>query len=110
MLVDYSSIGARIKSFRKQKHITQEQLAEKLSVSVGYISQLERGITKINLETLAAVSEILGCDLCCLIQGTIAPQKEYLFSEINTVYKKMTSSQRKLLLSIAEQIVSSDMQ
>ncbi|HIU48528.1 MAG TPA: helix-turn-helix transcriptional regulator [Candidatus Avimonoglobus intestinipullorum] len=43
MSIDYSLIGARIQARRKQMHLTQEQLAEALSVSVGYISQVERG-------------------------------------------------------------------
>ena len=53
MGVDYSAIGRRMKQKRKQAGMTQDNLAEKLSVSVGYISQMERGVTKISLETLS---------------------------------------------------------
>ena len=55
MNVDYAAIGQRIKQVRRSRGLTQERLAEALSVSVGYISQMERGVTKINLDTLAAV-------------------------------------------------------
>ena len=44
MSIDYKIIGKRIKERRKICQITQETLAEKLGVSVGYISQIERGI------------------------------------------------------------------
>ena len=47
MSIDYKLIGSRIKSERIRQKITQEKLAESLDVSVGYVSQLERGITKI---------------------------------------------------------------
>ena len=47
--------------------MTQERLAEALSVSVGYISQIERGVTKINLDTLAAVAAHLNCELSELV-------------------------------------------
>lgn len=56
MNVDYGAIGRRIKQVRRSRDMTQERLAEALSVSVGYISQIERGVTKINLDTLAAVA------------------------------------------------------
>ena len=56
MNVDYFAIGQRIKQVRRDRGMTQERLAEALSVSVGYISQIERGVTKISLETLAAVA------------------------------------------------------
>lgn len=40
MAVDYKLIGQRIKEHRKQKKMTQEVLAEKSDVTVGYISQI----------------------------------------------------------------------
>ena len=45
MNVDYGAIGRRIKQVRRSRDMTQERLAEALSVSVGYISQIERGVT-----------------------------------------------------------------
>ena len=59
MHIDYKLIGERIKKIRKACGLTQEILAEKLNVSIGYISQVERGITKISLDLLAAISSIL---------------------------------------------------
>ena len=50
MRIDYKLIGNRIKTERKKSGITQEVLAEMLDVTVGYVSQVERGITKISLE------------------------------------------------------------
>ena len=38
-------IGNRIKQLQLAASMTQEQLAERLEVSVGYVSQVERGIT-----------------------------------------------------------------
>lgn len=36
-------LGLKIKEFRKQKKLTQEQLAEVLDLDIGYISKLEVG-------------------------------------------------------------------
>ena len=42
MNVDYGAIGQRIKQVRRSRDMTQERLAEALSVSVGYISQIDQ--------------------------------------------------------------------
>ena len=52
MALDYSIIGSRIRKARQNKQITQEQLAEKLDVSVAFISRIERGTSHINLKRL----------------------------------------------------------
>ena len=57
--IDYILIGKRIKAARKALGMTQEKLAEELDVSIGYISQVERGVTKISLDLLGALSSIL---------------------------------------------------
>ena len=36
-------VGARIRGFRKEKHLSQEELAEKCNLHPTYIGQLERG-------------------------------------------------------------------
>ena len=56
MNVDYKLVGKRIQAARKQSGMTQETLAEKLDVSIGYVSQVERGVTKISLDLLAAIA------------------------------------------------------
>ena len=63
MTVDYVMIGKHIKKKRKEIGFTQERLAEKINVTVGYISQLERGITKVNLDTLAKIGTVLNTEL-----------------------------------------------
>ena len=75
MNVDYSLIGSRIKSKRKEKRMTQEMLAEALEVSVGYVSQVERGVTKISLDLLAEISGILECDIAFLSPARPPPGK-----------------------------------
>ena len=38
-IIDYQLIGSRIKLKRLEKHLTQEQLSEKLSISNEYVSK-----------------------------------------------------------------------
>lgn len=107
MSVDYFAVGRRVKLRRKELKKTQEDLAEALSVSVGYISQIERGVTKVNLDTLAAIATLLDCDLPELISGVNVSRKGYLETELGEVCAKMTARQRQMLLEIASVIVKS---
>ena len=45
-------IGEQVKTARENAKFTQEQLAEKLEVSPQYISDLERGLVGISVQTL----------------------------------------------------------
>ncbi|MDE6469462.1 MAG: helix-turn-helix domain-containing protein [Eubacterium sp.] len=69
MSIDYKLIGKRIQKSRKIADITQQKLAELMDVSVGYISQIERGITKPNLTTIDNICKHLKCDLNYIITG-----------------------------------------
>lgn len=53
MALDYSIIGSRIRKARLEKNITQEELAEKIDVSVAFISRIERGTSHVNLKRLS---------------------------------------------------------
>ena len=39
-MLDYSSIGKRIKRLRLQKHMTQEALSEKIDISAKHLSNI----------------------------------------------------------------------
>lgn len=105
MKINYGLIGQRVKQKRKASHKTQDNMAETLSVSVGYISQIERGVTKISLDTLAEIATFLQCDVAELIVGTTPRHEEYLTRELNALYQKMNAEQKAMLLDIANIII-----
>lgn len=76
-------------------------MAEALAVSIGYVSQMERGITKINLDTLSEIAAYLSCDVAELITGTVPQQSNYLDDELNHCYQSMDTKQKKMLLDVA---------
>lgn len=45
-------IGSRVKTARETMRYTQENLAERIDVSVQYISDLERGVVGASLPTI----------------------------------------------------------
>ncbi len=100
MSVDFGLIGSRIKSERKAVGKTQEWLAEKIDVSVGYISQIERGITKISLETLAEICSVLGSDISYLVSGSAKSQIGYLQNEFTERFSELSERDKFLILEL----------
>ena len=100
MNIDYKLIGQRIKQARKRKNMTQEDLAEKLNVSIGYVSQVERGITKISLDLLGAISTILDCNVASLISESATLSNNYMMTEIIEAIKKLDDKKRKYIFEI----------
>lgn len=100
MNVDYKLIGERIKRVRKSCGMTQETLAEKLNVSIGYISQVERGITKISLDLLGAISSILDYDIAGFISESATNSSEYLESEIINEIRKLDQRKKNFILNL----------
>ncbi len=100
MSVDFGLIGSRIKAERKAVGKTQEWLAEKLDVSVGYISQVERGITKISLETLAEICTVLGCDISRIVSGTAKSESGYLRNEFSEKFSELSERDKFLILEL----------
>lgn len=100
--IDYSLIGSRIKQKRKALNLTQENLAEKLSVSVGYVSQVERGITKISLDLLGEISDILGCDVAELVTDSSVKSNGYLVNEISERISALDEKERQFVFGIID--------
>lgn len=62
-----SKFSENIKSLRKQRHITQVQLAEKIGVSRSTISMYEMGEREPDFETLEAIADVFNVDMAYLI-------------------------------------------
>ncbi len=58
-MLDYIVIGSRIRKFRRERGITQEDLAFQVNTSTAYISNIERGIKKPSLQKLAEIADVL---------------------------------------------------
>lgn len=52
-------LGEKIRTFRKNKNITIQEMADKTGLSIGYISQIERNLVDPSLSSLRKVSQCL---------------------------------------------------
>lgn len=56
-------LGGKIKEMRKQKGLTQEELADRCELTKGYISQLENNLNSPSIATLTDILAALGSNL-----------------------------------------------
>lgn len=96
----------RIKEVREELGVSQTELATALGVSKGYMSQLENGKRRLNLETQIEIAKFLCVPAETLVDFD-APEK----AESDLVlqaFQRADKSQRQVILSIARSILDSD--
>lgn len=59
----HADIGSKVKQLRTAKNYTIKQLSEESGLSVGYLSQFERGLSSIAIDSLEKIARILEVDL-----------------------------------------------
>ena len=61
----YDIVRKNIKKFRKEKHLTQQQLAEKTDLSVDYICEIESPTKNksFSIVTLGRIADVLEIDI-----------------------------------------------
>ena len=59
MKIGGSSIGERISTLRQAKSLTQEELASRSNLTKGFISQVERNLTSLSVESLLGILDAL---------------------------------------------------
>ena len=61
----YKNIGKKIAYYRKQKGLSQEQLANQVGISYSYIIQIEAPnvVKKMSLEVLFDIAKVLEVDI-----------------------------------------------
>ena len=102
MALDYNIIGERLKKARIDNDLTQEKLAEKLDVSIAFLSRIERGSSHISLKRLSQICDILGISEGSILNGSSNNSNTYLVSEFGDILKNTTPEKQKLIYKIAK--------
>ena len=70
--MELKAMGQRIKTARERKGYTQEQLAERLNLSVQHVSVIERGVKAPKLETFIRIANELQVNADFLLSDVLA--------------------------------------
>lgn len=67
---EYKIIGQTIKKYRKQRGLTQEQLADKVSISISYLTKIEalNCDQPFSLEVIFDIAEVLEIPVHALLE------------------------------------------
>ena len=88
-------LGKKIRALRLGNGLTQEELANRLELTKGYISQLENNLTSPSMQTLFAILEVLGTDVHEFFSKeedvTVVYKKEDFYVKENADLKHMIS-------------------
>ena len=109
MAIDYSVIGSRIKQARLAKNMTQEDLADKIDISVAFLSIVERGNSHINLKRLNQLCGLLDVSEGYLLNGASSSSENYLDKEFTDLIKSVSPEKQKLIYTVAKTIAETDM-
>lgn len=97
-------LGLKIKELRKQKRLTQEQLAEMLNLDTGYISKLEVGRNFPTIGTLEKIASALDVELYELFQFSTRKELDFK-SEITSIYDSLNKEKQYTLYRVARDLL-----
>ncbi|MBQ8458654.1 helix-turn-helix transcriptional regulator [bacterium] len=97
-------LGLKIKEIRKQRHITQETLAEMVDLDIGYISKLEVGRNFPKIGTLEKIANALNVELAELFQFTRQNDLDFK-TEIIKIYEQLNKEKQYTLYRVAKDLL-----
>jgi transcriptional regulator with XRE-family HTH domain len=102
MNIDYKLIGKNIRSYRKKKGITQEQLAELTELSTNHISHVEIGSTPISLPALISICEVLDITADQILYENLTQLNiSVINAQINEVFHDASTFEQTVMLSVS---------
>lgn len=94
------TVGQRIKAIRKDRKLTQVQLAEKANLSRSYLADIERDRYNPSLSTVEAVAGALGVQVSAIVGEEVTllkeDQPEYNAKEEKDIAKRMEEIRKDL--------------
>ena len=100
--MEIDNYGSMIKELRIQNGLTQNQVAESLGVTPGYISNVENNRTAMSLRILMYYARLMGCSLDSLVGELEAEYSETALDRklYEAILKLDTKTKEKLLKTL----------
>ena len=80
------NIGHKVKTLRLKKMMTLKELSERSGLSAAYLSQMERGLSPITVDTLGTIADSLDVDLYYFIGTPQSSGKAIVHKHERTVH------------------------
>lgn len=100
-------VGLRVRAARKERGLSQSELAAKLDRSVDAVSAIERGISLPNLDTLESLARVLDVplrDFFDFDQQGDSPKQEKAIAELLMLARQMSDRQLSLAVDLVRMV------
>lgn len=98
--MDYYKIGQKIRKMRKAHGLSQEELAEKVTISTTHMSHIETGNTKLSLQVLVDIAAALEVRTDDLLNDTSALSTSTAMDEIISILNRCTAKEAKIIADV----------
>lgn len=105
--LDYKMIGMRIRNLRKNRGISQEELAESVDISATHISHIENGSTKLSLTVLVNIASVLSVQIDELLFDHVSSSSDHIISNIIESLSSCSKQQLKIINEIMSATIKS---
>lgn len=103
--MEYKILGTKIKEARENKGYTQEELAERLNLSVQHVSVIERGKKSPRLETFINIANELEVDANYLLGSLLNKSVQVTSNELYDALKHVSDKEKKRILRVVEVLI-----
>lgn len=104
--MDYKLLGKRICEERRKLGLTQEVLAEDVSISAAYLGMIERGQRKIVLDKLVLIANRLGVTIDYLLSDSISSDEDNTIDQIRQLLQDKSPQQKKMAVDVLKIMLS----
>ena len=95
MSIDYGKLGERVRKQRERGSMSQARLAEAAEVSPQHISNIENAKTKVSLEKLVDIANVLDCSMDELICDSLVKARVIYANEAAGMMEKFSDAQMR---------------
>lgn len=104
--MDYYKIGQQIRKYRKAQNLSQEQLAERVGISVTHMSHIETGNTKLSLQVFVDIAKSLDVQTDDLLAEPTTTKNKSI-EELSSLLDSCSPKEIKIITDIAKALKTS---
>ncbi len=97
MAIDYKGIGDRIKRYRTDRKLSQEDLAEMIGIGFKHISSIETGAKGISLERVVDIANALDVSADDLLTDSLKHSSSPVSTEIQDIMLDCNYDEKEML-------------
>ena len=97
MPVDYVKLGERIRTQREKARMSQAELASAADISTQHISNIENAKTKVSLEKVVVIANILNCSVDELLCDSLVKARVIYINEVAGLIESFSDAEMRAL-------------